>query len=105
MPFAAPLLATDWNVTPELPTSVLVRLTAVPVVLATALPVPVRLMTPLVAALRPTPLVVFRVRPPPVRFSVWPSLDVIEIAFEAPVSNASFALLRVVEPPLLLVSE
>ena len=99
MPFPAPLAEIDWNVAP--PRSVLLTLTAVPVVVAIELPAPVTVSVPLFVALMPAPVVASTSRPPPEKLSVWPSLPVNETAAEPTLLMAFDALLKVVEPPVL----
>ena len=90
--------------------SVFATSSATPETLLIVLPAPVTFSVPLCGAWMPRPVLSMS-RPPPVRFSVWPSLASIVIALFCVglplmvVLIVFAALLKVVEPPVLVDSE
>ena len=101
MPFAAPLAATRWKVTPAAAMFVLATFSAVPVPVSTVLPEPLTWRVPPPVAIRPAPDVVSRSRPPPENTYVWPVFPVALIAGWAPVLRVLAAPEKTVEPPVL----
>ena len=93
-----------WKVSPFTPMSVLLALSARPVVVSIALLDPVTFSVLLVVASRPLPLVVSMLRLPPVRLRVVPSLVPMTIAWSSPVLKVLVAFVTTVEPPVLPVT-